>query len=614
MRRKLMNLRQPRTAAVLTAAIVGIGIFSSSVGIGALPTSTLPVYGVTSGAGSRTTVAELGDINGDGINDYAVGMPYADANGPDSGIVYVFLGQAGVAGPVPTALNLGAASFRVIGHGGEMLGYAIAGGDLNGDGRADIAIGAPMAGPPAKSNGGAVYIVYGQTHPADLSTTTLSPTGYTNDATNPATQSPLGSRYDGFQVDSHTGMTLSVVPDVNGDGINDLAIGMPDADLHRPGGGGAAVLYGKKTSVHINLSDLWSAGYPYYFHVDYPSLDDQHVGETVAAVPDMTGDGWPDIAIGAPQADPGGRIDAGSVWIISGHLPAIDAGCSGMNLDATCPWIKLNALTAAQGYRIDGAQAGDGLGSSLASVGDQNGDGIPDLAIGASAASPFGRTNAGEVVVVAGQHGSATRDLAAAPPLQAIYGAMAGAGLGASLSAAGDLTGDGHVDMLAGAPGEGSFTGAAYLLRGAPNTTTDLALVPAKILAGGAGAQAGSSVAAGLSLDGSGPDALIAAPGASGAFIVNAAGLLNPPLPPAPPPAAPAALPVVTAPVAPAVQKPAAKHVVKKKKKAKLPLCPAKKPKTTYKIVKGKRVKVKHAPCRPRPKAKGKAKSTAHSK
>ena len=358
MTRKRRILRKPRAALALVALIVGFGVFSSSVGIGALPTSTLPVYGVTNGDGSRTTVAELGDINGDRINDYAVGMPYADANGADSGIVYVFLGKAGAGTPTATSLNLAAASFRIIGHGGELLGFAIAGGDLNGDGRADIAIGAPMAGPPAKSNGGAVYIVYGQTHPADLSTTTLSTAGYTNDPTAPATQSPLGSRYDGFQVDSHTGMALAVVPDINvhnnndgsnGAHLNDLLIGMPDADLHRPGGGGVAVLYGKRTSVHINLSDLWEAGYPYYFHVDYPSLDNQHVGESVAGVADMTGDGVPDIAIGAPQADPGGRTDAGSVWIISGNLPQIDAGCSNHMLDATCPWIKLNELTRRAG-------------------------------------------------------------------------------------------------------------------------------------------------------------------------------------------------------------------------------------------------------------------------
>ncbi len=596
-------MRKPRAMVALAALIVGAGVFSSSVGIGALPTSTLPVYGVTNGDGSRTTVAELGDVNGDHINDYAVGMPYADANGPDSGIVYVFLGHAGAASPVATPVNLAAASFRIVGHGGELLGYAIAGGDLNGDGRADIAIGAPMAGPPAKSDGGAVYVVYGQTNPADLSTTTLSTAGYTNDPANPATQSPLGSRYDGFQVDSHTGMALAVVSDINvhntnegaGDaGLNDLVIGMPDADLHRPGGGGVAVLYGKRTSVHINLSDLWEAGYPYYLHVDYPTLDNQHLGESVVGLPDVTGDGVPDFAIGAPQADPGGRTDAGSVWIISGNLPQIDAGCDNHMVDASCPWLRIRDLTAQQGYRIDGATAGDGLGSSLASVGDQNGDGIPDLAIGESAASPGGRSSAGAVVVVPGQHGSATRDLATAPPLQRIYGAMAGAGLGASVAAAGDVDGDGRVDILVGAPGESSFTGAAYLVRGAAGTTTDLALVPAKLQPAGAGAQAGSAVAGGLSLDGSGVDGLIAAPGASGAFIVSGPGMLNPPIPPTVVPPAPPPVPVVPpAPVVPPVVPP-----VEKKTPAVRKLCPLKPAKTK-------------TPCRPRPKPKAKAKPHA---
>jgi hypothetical protein len=86
------RLRQPRVVLVLAVAVISFGVFSSSVGIGALPTSTLPVYGVTNGDRSRATVAELGDVNGDGIGDYALGLP--NANG-GSGMVYVFLGHVG---------------------------------------------------------------------------------------------------------------------------------------------------------------------------------------------------------------------------------------------------------------------------------------------------------------------------------------------------------------------------------------------------------------------------------------------------------------------------------------------------------------------------------------
>jgi hypothetical protein len=586
------RLRQPRMVLALALAVVSFGVLSSSVGIGALPTSTLPVYGVTNGDGSRATVAELGDVNGDGIGDYAVGLP--NANG-GSGVVYVFLGHAGALSPVPTALDLGAASFTITGHGGEMLGFAIAGDDVNGDGLDDIAIGAPAAGTPSKADGGAVYVAFGSSHPQSLASTQLSPTGYTNNPGAPATPSAYGSRYDSFGVGAHTGMSLTALPDLNGDGYREIAVGSPDTSIHRPGEGNVAVLYGKPHGVHINLSDLWENGYPYYFHIDFPALDDQHAGESVAAVGDVTGDGWPDLALGAPQADSNGRADSGSVWIISGHLPPM--------VDNSCPWLRLKDLTAAQGYRIDGARAGDGLGSSLAGVGDQNGDGIPDVAIGESAASPAGRTHAGEVVVVQGQRNLTVRDLATAAPLEQFAGAEAGGGLGASLSAAADLDGDGHVDMLAGAPGESGFAGAAYVLRGLPGANVDLAAAGAKIAPAGAGAQTGSAVAAGATLDGGDVDALVSAPGASGAFVVG--GSQAPPVQPAPPPS-PAA-PTATAPAS--ATKPATAATPDKRKTKKLRLCPLKRPKAKFHIVNGKRVKVKHKPCRPRHEARARTRA-----
>jgi len=125
------------------------------------------------------------------------------------------------------------------------------------------------------------------------------------------------------------------------------------------------------------------------------------------------------------------------------------------------------------------------------------------------------------------------------------------------------------------------------------------------------GAQAGSAVAAGLSVDGGNRDALVAAPGANGSggwYLVGGSGtpILPsgippvPPAQPAAPPAAPSTTPKSTT-TTPTSVSSGTKPVVKAKKK-KLPLCPLKKAKPKYHTVKGKRVKVKPAPCRPRTK------------
>ena len=383
-----------------------------------------------------------------------------------------------------------------------------------------------MAGAPGKSGGGAVYVVFGSRNPGELATTRsrspppehdLAVGRRPHDRPGHPT-STVGSRYDGFQQNSHTGMALAALPDVNGDGFNDLAVGAPDADLHITGGGGVAVLYGKPEGVHITLNDLWEKAYPYFFHIDFPALADQHVGTSVASVGDMTGDGLPDIAIGAPQADFNGT-DSGSVWIISAHIAPI-VGCTQpvppetmVAPGSVCPWIKLNGLTAGQGYRIDGAAPGDQLGTSLAGT-ERRQLRDRDRRGGASPNGRRGRRR-GRRRPRPGRPGDAQpgRDASAADHLRRRGrrrpGRLAGGGRRRHRRR--------HDDVLAGAPGEASGAGAAYLLQVAPGTTSDLALAGSKIAPAGAGSMTGSAVAAGLALDGAGADALVAAPGARAA-------------------------------------------------------------------------------------------------
>ena len=540
-------LRAARRALALTAAIVGFGVFSSAVGTGALPTASLPAFGVTNGDGSLSTVAELGDVNGDGYGDYAVGLPSSDAGGADSGIVYVFLGHGGALPATPTAVNLASASFRIIGHGGEMLGYTVVGNDVNNDGlrrHRDRRAHGRAAGQERRRRR---LRDLRPRQPGRRQHDDALARGPTNDPTNPATPSPLGSRYDGFQQDSHTGMSLAALPDVNGDGYSDLAVGSPDANLHRPGGGGVAVLYGKPQGVHITLNDLWENGYPYFFHVDFPALDNQHVGASVASVGDMTGDGQPDIAIGAPQADFNGA-DSGSVWIISAHLPPI-VGCTQASgrRPAVCPWIKLNGLTAGAGLphrRRRGGRSARHLARRRRRPERRRHPRPRDRRGGRLAERPR-RLGRGRRRPGPGRQ--ATRDLAVAPPLQTIYGPVAGAGLGASLAAAGDVDGDGRDDLLAGAPGEAAAAGAAYLVRGRPRHDLRPRAGGGEDRTGGRRLDDRQHRRRRFALDGAGADALVAAPGANGSgawYVVGGSGtpvLPPPPGSPAPPPAAGAA-------------------------------------------------------------------------
>ena len=119
--------------------------------------------------------------------------------------------------------------------------------------------------------------------------------------------------------------------------------------------------------------------------------------------------------------------------------------------------IDLATLTAAQGFRIFGADANDQSGHSVSSAGDVNGDGFDDLIVGARSADASGnaKANAGESIVIFGHaSGFADIDLATLTAAQGfrIFGADAGDQSGFSVSSAGDVNGDGFDDLIVGAP------------------------------------------------------------------------------------------------------------------------------------------------------------------
>lgn len=262
---------------------------------------------------------------------------------------------------------------------GDNAGHVANAGDVNGDGRADVVIGAQKAGNNGRQLSGSAYVVFGR-----ASTTTIDL----------AALGSAGFRIDGAAAADFTGQAVAGVGDVNGDGRADVIVGAPGADSRgRNLSGSAYVVFGKTSAATVDLASLGDGG----FRID-GAVAEALTGGSVAGAGDVNDDGRPDLIVAADEMTNNGRQDAGSAYVVFGK-----ASTTGVDL----------AALGAGGFRIDGAATFDGAGSSVAGVGDLNGDGRADVAVGAYAADNNARSNSGSVYVVFGKASRMAVDLAA---------------------------------------------------------------------------------------------------------------------------------------------------------------------------------------------------------
>ena len=185
---------------------------------------------------------------------------------------------------------------------------------------------------------------------------------------------------NGISIDSASGQSVASAGDINGDGIDDLIIGAEFG----ASGGQSYVIFGSKGS--------WSSSFSFSnlngnngFILNGIKSGDQS-GYSVASAGDVNGDGIDDLIVGAPSAS----SETGRSYVVFGS-----------NKSWSSP-ISLSSLNGNNGFTINGINAGDKSGFSVASAGDVNGDGICDLIIGANDAS----LKAGQSYVVFGQNAS----------------------------------------------------------------------------------------------------------------------------------------------------------------------------------------------------------------
>jgi hypothetical protein len=424
--------------------------------------------GAVAGEQSGFSVASA-DINGDGRDDLIIGAPFGSSSAGDT---YVVFGADGLTATSVFELSTvnGTIGFRLDGLGKS--GYSVSSaGDVNGDGIEDLLIGAPNYGSSTAT--GAAYVVFGATNIGSSGSFDLSTLNGTT-----------GFRLDGVAASDSTGFHVSNAGDVNGDGFDDIVVGAHGAD---PSGyssgyssGSSYVVFGKAATFAATI-DLSTLNGTTGFRLDGIDAGDQS-GISVSHAGDINGDGYADLLVGANLADTANTTDArGEAFVVFGKASGFAATIDLSTLNGTTGFLMNN--TTAEG-------AGDNLGQALSGIGDFNGDGYDDFAVGA-----YKGDTGGMIYVVLGGSSigsSASLELSALTDSEgdSLDGAASGDYAGRAVSGAGDVNGDGFDDMLVGAPhadpSSNSNSGQAFVIYGGnfTNEVTHLGTSNADSLSG----------------------------------------------------------------------------------------------------------------------------------
>jgi len=318
-----------------------------------------------------------GDFNHDGYGDLAIGVPDEQVSGKDnSGAVYVYYGMPGKRFSDPIVLTELDLSVSV--KKNDSFGFSLAVGNFNGDNYDDLAIGIPNHPISGNAKAGMVSVIYGSNGGLDTDNTQK----WYQDSSGIHGVSQTGDRF-GFSL---------TTGDFDGNGYDDLAIGVPYEDVSKQQSAGAVnVIYGGLSSgdgLYSTNNQLWHQNSK---DIHGKSEKNDYFGWSLTTG-NFNGDNYDDLVIGVPYEGVSGVSDAGAVNVIYGG-PGVRHSLDSYDNQI---WYQ------GDDFRIDGfLDKNDNFGFSLTS-GDFNNDTFDDLAIGVPNEMINDKSNVGAVNVIYG--------------------------------------------------------------------------------------------------------------------------------------------------------------------------------------------------------------------
>jgi hypothetical protein len=297
-----------------------------------------------------SAIANPGDLEADGVTDLAVGAPFTNEGASGEGAVWILFMDDDGRVDQHQKISGNAGGFGGNLNEDDLFGSAVAGiSDLNSDGAFDLAVGTP-GDDKGGSDRGSVWILF------------LDAEGKVRQEQKIADD--IGGFGGNLSDGDRFGSAVANIGDVNGDGIPDLAVGAPNDDKGSDNAGAVWILMMNVDGKVDSWQKLANSTGGFDGNLD----TDDHFGAAVAGIGDLDNNGVPDLAVGVPGDNKGGP-DRGSVWIFF--------------LDVDGKILQQQKIAHDTGGFGKNLSDGDRFGSAVATIGDMNGDGIPDLAAGA---------------------------------------------------------------------------------------------------------------------------------------------------------------------------------------------------------------------------------------